>query len=152
MDELRDFIGVKKVKARPMEKDEIPGYEVTYEDGYTSWSPKDVFERAYVDITDNFEDPKAFIPSEMYLWAAGGWRDVERTLAGVPIPKHMVLSYLQDDVMSELLDMPNVEIFNVKHSTASWSCIAKWNNAKYSFNLVDGRWVINKRPVQDNRE
>jgi hypothetical protein len=25
----------------------VPGYAVKYEDGYMSWSPKDVFERAY---------------------------------------------------------------------------------------------------------
>lgn len=28
------------------------GYKVMYEDGYTSWSPKEVFERAYRRITD----------------------------------------------------------------------------------------------------
>jgi len=27
------------------------GYCVIYEDGYTSWSPKDVFERCYREIT-----------------------------------------------------------------------------------------------------
>lgn len=27
-----------------------PGYAVKYADGYTSWSPKDVFEAAYIDI------------------------------------------------------------------------------------------------------
>lgn len=27
-----------------------PGYTVKYEDGYTSWSPKDVFEAAYIPI------------------------------------------------------------------------------------------------------
>ena len=29
-----------------------PGYEVVYEDGYTSWSPKETFERAYRLVTD----------------------------------------------------------------------------------------------------
>lgn len=28
----------------------MPGYHVIYEDGYESWSPKDVFERAYFQI------------------------------------------------------------------------------------------------------
>lgn len=27
-----------------------PGYEVTYEDGYKSWSPADVFEKAYTRL------------------------------------------------------------------------------------------------------
>ena len=29
---------------------EVKGYKVVYEDGYTSWSPKDVFEKAYRKI------------------------------------------------------------------------------------------------------
>ena len=29
-----------------------PGYYVRYEDGYASWSPKEVFERCYRRITD----------------------------------------------------------------------------------------------------
>jgi len=29
------------------------GYKVRYEDGYVSWSPKEVFERAYREITTN---------------------------------------------------------------------------------------------------
>ena len=28
------------------------GYKVRYEDGYISWSPKDVFERCYRKVTD----------------------------------------------------------------------------------------------------
>ena len=28
------------------------GYKVVYEDGYTSWSPKDVFEKAYRKVGD----------------------------------------------------------------------------------------------------
>lgn len=29
------------------------GYKVVYEDGYVSWSPKEVFERCYRIITDS---------------------------------------------------------------------------------------------------
>jgi len=44
------YIGVKFIKATPKMKDGkegYEGYEVIYEDGYVSWSPKDVFEKAY---------------------------------------------------------------------------------------------------------
>lgn len=45
------YIGTKIVLAWPASgKDGAPGYGVKYEDGYTSWSPKDVFEAAYRDI------------------------------------------------------------------------------------------------------
>lgn len=55
MEEFKEYIGVKKIKARPMpcpsdrhnSKAGDPGYEVEYEDGYRSWSPTDVFEEAY---------------------------------------------------------------------------------------------------------
>lgn len=61
----KPYIGVKRVSALPMTAREasdkgyrvgqngsiIPpttqGYEVIYEDGYKSWSPKDVFDKAY---------------------------------------------------------------------------------------------------------
>jgi Protein of unknown function (DUF2829) len=41
------YIGTKEVTAWKSEKDGMPGYGVKYEDGYTSWSPKDAFEAAY---------------------------------------------------------------------------------------------------------
>ena len=65
---MSKFIGVKLVDAVVMtagqarEKgyrvnqnciDDAAGYEVTYEDGYKSWSPADVFEKYYYMITDD---------------------------------------------------------------------------------------------------
>lgn len=47
---LKTYIGVKKIHARPEERDGVPGYTVVYPDGYKSWSPKDVFESAYLPI------------------------------------------------------------------------------------------------------
>lgn len=58
---MKKYLGVKIVKAEPcyglnnkyvdpMSEhcgQEKEGYKVEYEDGYTSWSPKDVFEKAY---------------------------------------------------------------------------------------------------------
>lgn len=43
----RKYIGTKIVTAYPQEKDGTPGYGVIYADGYTSWSPKDVFDDSY---------------------------------------------------------------------------------------------------------
>lgn len=44
------YIGVKRIEAWPEEKDGKPGYAVKYSDSYASWSPKDVFEKAYLPI------------------------------------------------------------------------------------------------------
>lgn len=45
-----DYIGTKQVTAWPEVKDGKEGYAVKYADGYISWSPKDVFEAAYINI------------------------------------------------------------------------------------------------------
>ena len=68
---MERYIGTKIIAAEPMSEAEFaqvvrplgtiridsqgnsrPGYKVVYEDGYTSWSPQEVFERAYRRITD----------------------------------------------------------------------------------------------------
>jgi hypothetical protein len=48
MTTLTIYIGTKIIQAMPQQHaDGRDGYQVVYEDGYTSWSPADVFERAY---------------------------------------------------------------------------------------------------------
>lgn len=73
---MKNYIGVKIVKAEPATKAEfltsvkesqqIPegsdteeGYIVMYPDGYVSWSPKEVFEKAYREL-----DCKEFINAD----------------------------------------------------------------------------------------
>jgi hypothetical protein len=61
-EKLPAYVGTKIVNAKPMHENEWvkgkncetgnrDGYMVVYEDGYTSWSPKEVFERCYRPIT-----------------------------------------------------------------------------------------------------
>lgn len=44
------YVGTKQVLAYEHEKDGKPGYQVQYENGHTSWSPKEVFEAVYIPI------------------------------------------------------------------------------------------------------
>lgn len=44
---MKPFYGTKLVLAEPFEKDGKEGYAVKYNDGYASWSPKNVFDAAY---------------------------------------------------------------------------------------------------------
>ena len=44
------YVGTKIVEAWPAQKDGADGYSVKYADGYISWSPKDVFEAAYLPL------------------------------------------------------------------------------------------------------
>lgn len=52
---MEKYLGVKIIKAELQTKqnsmyENEKGYKVVYEDGYISWSPKDVFEKAYRKI------------------------------------------------------------------------------------------------------
>lgn len=47
----KDYYGTKRVTAWLQEKDGVSGYAVKYADGYTSWSPAEVFEAAYQPLT-----------------------------------------------------------------------------------------------------
>lgn len=48
---MERYIGTKIILAEPQTKDGRDGYKVVYEDGYTSWSPQEVFERCYRRVT-----------------------------------------------------------------------------------------------------
>lgn len=63
---LKTYIGAKIIQAEPMdnhnfvvrckggnipEYENSEGYKVVYPDGYVSWSPKNVFEEAYREIS-----------------------------------------------------------------------------------------------------
>lgn len=50
---MKFYVGIKKVQAEPMTKDGVEGYKVIYENGYESWSPKDVFEKSYFYCLDD---------------------------------------------------------------------------------------------------
>lgn len=48
---MPEYLGTKKISAVPHAGENgEPGYKVVYADGYTSWSPKEVFEEAYHEI------------------------------------------------------------------------------------------------------
>lgn len=47
---MQNYIGAKIVKAEPQEKNGSAGYRIKYPDGFESWSPKEVFEKAYREL------------------------------------------------------------------------------------------------------
>ena len=71
---MKKYIGTKLVEAEPLNKTVTEkgtvklesGYKVLYPDGYESWSPKEVFEKAYLPVDDNKDLPSGVsIGSEM---------------------------------------------------------------------------------------
>lgn len=70
---MQKFIGTKIIHAEPSVKDGQEGYKVVYPDGYVSWSPKAVFERAY-RLTDGMSLGLALEAAQMGLRVARkGW-------------------------------------------------------------------------------
>lgn len=80
---LRHYLGVKILQAEPMtaaefanhrqhpyaaEDEHREGYRVVYPDGYESWSPKEVFEAAYLPLTD----PTRITPTEIEAFRGEG--------------------------------------------------------------------------------
>lgn len=91
---MKKYIGTEQIEAEPMTEAEaceagllrtesyrdVPGYHVRYENGYESWSPKDVFEKAYKvagtfldrlyiehsDLMEKFEKYAVFVDSEKF--------------------------------------------------------------------------------------
>lgn len=65
---MKKYLGVKVIQAETMSANEFaakfplkgkvdpnedaPGYKVVYEDNYISWSPKEVFEKAYRELEE----------------------------------------------------------------------------------------------------
>lgn len=99
---MKTFIGCKLIKAKPMTlgeynkhrgweipKDEDParpGYLVEYPDGYQSWSPKEAFEDAYLELENetkiSFEDIERFIGDAEVAFTAVQ-HDPKTTLVGM---------------------------------------------------------------------
>jgi hypothetical protein len=67
------YYGTKRVHAWPHQKGEEEGYAVEYEDGYISWSPKDVFEATYQPTTAMSFGHAIVAMKTGYRVARAGW-------------------------------------------------------------------------------
>ena len=78
---MKKFIGMKVVSAEPQEckikiyKSNVgdPGYKIVYEDGHTSWSPKEAFEKSYRKIVDMSFGAAIVALKRGYRVARKGW-------------------------------------------------------------------------------
>ena len=62
---MKEYMGVKIIQAEPGSRNGKPGYKVVYgPDGYESWSPKDVFENAYLPL----DNPGKISPADVELF------------------------------------------------------------------------------------
>lgn len=126
---MKKYIGTKEVSATPAwqidgtvyPKDGVvpksmnrkDGYKVVYEDGYESWSPKDVFEKAYKpsdtvldrlkierdELKERMEEIEALLGNGIY--------EVVKKEGGIP---QAVLLILQDSYMTTYLKVLETRI------------------------------------------
>ena len=129
MNKMKKYIGTKEVSATPAwqidgtvyPKDGVvprsmnrkDGYKVVYEDGYESWSPKDVFEKAYKpsdtvldrlkierdELKERIEKIEAILGNGIY--------EVVKKEGGIP---QAVLLILQDSYMTTYLKVLETKI------------------------------------------
>lgn len=116
---MKSYIGCKLIKAIPitlrdynkyrgwdMPKDEDPetqGYLVHYSDDYCSWSPKDVFEKSYLEVEDNEQLP-----------------------SGVSIGPKMVKGFIKEMIIDKIGDkttMVRVVLLNEFEIIETSSCV-----------------------------
>jgi hypothetical protein len=78
----QDYYGTKRVTAWEQDsKGGDEGYAVRYADGYTSWSPKDVFEEAYQPVDAmSFGGALAALKEGHSVWRSGWADDIKLVL------------------------------------------------------------------------
>jgi hypothetical protein len=75
----------------------MPGYKVVYEDGYISWSPKDVFEKAYhLDQGLDFGDALRALKAHHRV-ARAGWNGKDQYVTLIPAGNAMFQGYDMQD-------------------------------------------------------
>lgn len=112
---MKKFIGTKVIMAEPMTMveaqkvlgreikpatDEEVGYLVEYEDGYKSWSPKSVFEKAYREVGSvNFGGAISLLKAGLAV-RRKGWNG-----KGLFIVKQ-IPSHITGDIVSKMQSLP----------------------------------------------
>lgn len=126
---MKKYIGTKEVSATPAwqidgtvyPKDGVvprsmnrkDGYKVVYEDGYESWSPKDVFEKAYKPsdtVLDRLKIERDKLKERIEKIEAilgNGIYEVVKNEGGIP---QAVLLILQDSYMTTYLKVLETRI------------------------------------------
>lgn len=121
---MKKYIGTKEVKAMPMTLGEFiktsgrnpyandgkmhgdneEGYLVEYADGYQSWSPKEVFEKAYREIKDEAES-MSFGDAIEILKQGGAIRRKGWNGKGLFVLKQ-VPAHIEADVIPKMQSLP----------------------------------------------
>lgn len=159
---MSKFIGIKMVDAVEMTAgearakgyrvnqdciDETAGFEVTYEGGYKSWSPADVFEKAYYKLADvdgntiTDRDVKFFIKNKESIKV--GTKTTNTTLTC--LTGFEVNGQFSCDKSEDFDINVGTNYAEIKASNKIWKCldfVLQW--AKYGLNKDD-----DQTPVED---
>lgn len=134
---MKKYIGVKIIQAKPMNLGEynlnrgwtIPanedptteGYRITYEDGYLSWSPKNIFEEAYRTIGNLTFGLAIEALKKGKKVARTGWNGKGMYVYYIPAASYKAST---ENAKKEFGDMvpyePYLAIKNVKGTISTW--------------------------------
>lgn len=159
MDPNDKYIGTKQMHAYPMTRGEynnfrgwpapegedqtVPGYLVRYEDGYISWSPKDVFEGTYRQ-TDKMNFGLALEALQQGKKVCrSGWNGKNMFLFFLP-PGRIPKSAIYDGALKSVVDQVEGDHFEALGSIRMWTADKKvltgWLASQTDMLAVD--WMI----------
>ncbi len=146
---MEKYLGVKIVHAEPAWKDLEhvfrktkfdeesskkfnwqDGYKVVYEDGYESWSPKEVFENAYKQIKEEYYGAVIHVSLQ-----TGNWNFAKRI-----IPEQDIIETKTEDVVYRELKTENLTFGQAIEALKAGKSIARagWNGKGMSLYLNKG--------------
>ena len=158
---MKTYIGIKKIQATPMTrgnynkyrhwdipKNENPsdeGYLVLYEDGYESWSPKEVFEKAYREIDEqglSFGEAIECLKNGLKV-ARSGWNGKGMFLylvKGVTIPKTSLRNEAAKAI--DILEQNETVIINshIDMKAADGSIVIGWLASQTD--MLANDWIV----------
>ncbi|SHN03792.1 Protein of unknown function [Anaerosporobacter mobilis DSM 15930] len=149
---MKKYIGTKMLQATPMsigdynkyrgwtipsnENPNDEGYLVEYEDGYQSWSPKEVFEKAYKECNGMVFGIAVELLKNGFKVARAGWNGKGMFIYYVPGARYEACTDIGASIADEenkVAYEPYLAIKNVKGTVSTWvpsinDCLAEdWN-------------------------
>ncbi len=100
----KDFIGVKFISARVGPTVLVPGYEVRYANGHTSWSPQDTFDECHSELGKSYLSEDKYVKAQFDL---GTSKYVNVVESSDDLPNHVVFS-VQKHADSEGCDVGTI--------------------------------------------
>lgn len=148
---MKEYIGIKKIEAEPKQREGVDGFKVVYDNGYESWSPKEVFEQAYHESGKMSFSEALYVLKRGAKIARSGWNG-----------KGMFLTLQQEsEVDGSLMRNKNAKNFygdrkvkicpHIDMKAADGSYVVGWLASQTDM-FADDWEIVNQIPSEDEDE